>query len=266
MLYFPQLTSGAVSQYPIVTRTVTRTVSNLLEDGDTIRMGDGGAAQMSWDLTLSGLATDEWNAIEQLFEIVQGGLGAFTFLDPASNLLAWSEDYSQTVWSVDPLLALGTGIQDALGGTGATRVTNIAQARQQLLQHISGPASYQYCFSVFLRSDASQIATLVQSASIARAERVCTVTPQWTRFALSGRFPVEDDGIAFGVSLEPGGSVDIFGPQVEPQPAAGKYKKTVDRSGVYAKCRFAMDSLTLTTQGPNQQSGVIRLVSNLATM
>jgi len=264
VLYFPQLHSGAVSQYPMSKNTVTRTISNLLEDGGTIRMSDGGAAQVSWRLTFSGLSTAEWNAIEQLFEAVQGSLSTFTFLDPTGNLLSWSEDYRQAVWTVDPLVVFGPGNPGPFSGTNGTRVTNTAQANQRFMQHISGPGCYQYCFSAYLRANAQQTVSLILSSSRALTERSCTVTPQWTRFILSANLQTSDDGIAFGISLGPGASVDLFGPQVEPQPGAGKYKKTVDRSGVYTNCRFSDDSLTLSTQGLNQHSATIRLVSNLA--
>jgi hypothetical protein len=227
-------------------------------------MSDGGAVQIWWDLTFSGLSTDEWNAIEQLFEAVQGGLNTFTFLDPAGNLLSWSEDYSQAVWTVDPLLVLGPGNLGPFSGTNGTRVTNTAQANQRLLQHISGPGCYQYCFSAYLRSDTQQTVSLMLSSSRAQTERTCTVMPQWTRFILRANLQTSDDGIAFGISLGPGMSVDLFGLQVEPQPGAGRYKNTVDRSGVYANCRFSDDSLTLSTQGVDQHSATIRLVSNLA--
>jgi hypothetical protein len=266
MLYFPQLTSGAVSQYPIIKHNITRTVSNQLEDGSTIRMSDGAAAQVFWELAFSGLSAAEWNSIEQLFETVQGGLATFTFLDPAGNLLSWSEDYSQAAWTVDPLLVHSAGAQDPLGETSATRFTNTAQASQQVVQHVTGPASYQYCFSVYLRSDAQETVSMRQSSSSGATQRSCVATPQWTRFVLSANLRANDDGVAFGISLLPGSSVDVFGPQVEAQPAAGRYKKTVDRPGAYTNCRFADDSLTLSTQGPNQNSGIVRLVSNLAAM
>src|SRR5215472_17374883 len=128
MLCFPQLESGAVSQYPITRRDRTRTVTNNPEDGGTIRMPDSGASSTAWTLSFSGLSSDEWKAIQTLFEAVQGRFAAFTFLDPTGNLLCWSEDFNKPVWSLGPMLETVAGVRDAAGGNSATRLTNTAQS------------------------------------------------------------------------------------------------------------------------------------------
>src|SRR6266481_3426370 len=119
MLYYPPVT-----QYPIARRASMRTVVNALTDGSTVRAGDSAARRMRWELRYSGLTAAEWQAIEQLFAATQGQVGSFTFLDPAENLLAWSEDFSKGVWRVDPLLQVTAGIADPRGGTGAVALTN----------------------------------------------------------------------------------------------------------------------------------------------
>ena len=68
MLYYPQLTSGAVTQFP-VTRTVNlRTVANQLPSGFTIRMSDTGYQKVQWRLVYSDLTDGERAALESLFE------------------------------------------------------------------------------------------------------------------------------------------------------------------------------------------------------
>jgi hypothetical protein len=253
-----------VSQYPVVRRDVTRTISNVLEDGGSIRMPDSGTKLISWQLEYSELSTDEWNAIDQLFAATQGSLGIFTFLDPTGNLLSWSEDYSKAVWNAGPLLQFGSGIEDPLGGNSALRLTNTAQASQRLLQTISGPAWFQYCFSIYLRTATPQTVVLLQSAAGGQASRACATGSKWSRFVLSGSLGTTEESISFGIELPAGAQVDIYGMQVEAQPGAGKYKRTLDISGVHANCRFDVDSLTVSTEGPGRHSIIVRLVSNLA--
>ena len=90
-LYFPQLANGNIAQYPL-TRTWLRAATiNNLPDGSVIVLASVTPARMSWALTYSGLSQGEWSAIEALFEGVQGQFGNFTFVDPADNLLSWSE-------------------------------------------------------------------------------------------------------------------------------------------------------------------------------
>lgn len=263
MLYFPQLMTGSISQYPITYRRLTRTITNALEGGGSIRESDSGAQQIGWELTYSSITTDEWNQIEQLFEASQGRLARFTFLDPTNNLLSWSEDYSKVIWTKDPLLQLTPGIEDPMGGTRAIRITNTAQASQRLSQHMDGPASFQYCFSIYVRSDQTGIIRLLQSAVNGEISQSFSIGSRWTRAVFSGALPAQADGIAFGLELPAGMQVDTFGPQVEAQPGAGKYKKTIDQGGVYTSSRFDQDVMTLTSSGPDQHSSVIRIVSNL---
>src|SRR5258708_6961278 len=147
MLHYPQLTSGSVCQFPLKRRTTLRTVSNELPSGDNIRMSDPGAARVRWQLQYLGLTDGERTSIEQLFEAAEGRLTTFSFLDPTDNLLLWSEDYTKSVWTVDPLLQVTSGMAAAFGGTAAVQLTNTAQAAQSATQSIEGATSLRYCFS-----------------------------------------------------------------------------------------------------------------------
>jgi hypothetical protein len=114
MLYYPQLSTGAVSQFPVMRATNMRTVANQLPSGYTIRMADTGAQKVQWRLRYSALTNGELASIESLFAASEGQLNTFTFLDPTSNLLMWSEDWTQTVWTPDPLLQVTGGASDPL--------------------------------------------------------------------------------------------------------------------------------------------------------
>lgn len=263
MLYYPQLASGAVCQFPVSQRTSIRTMSNELPGGDTIRMPDPGAAAIQWQLQYSSLTDNEWASIEQLFETVEGRLTTFTFLDPTDNLLAWSEDWTKSVWTTGPLLNVSSGIQDPYGASNAVQLTNTSQTAQRIVQTINGASSFQYCFSTYLRSDTP--CTLQVVGSTAGEESLATVSagPSWVRIARSVSFSTQHDGIGFGLQLPVGTRVEAFGAQVEAQPIAGQYKKSTDRGGVYANTRFASDSLRRTTDASNQNSCGIDLFSCL---
>src|SRR5271165_5365306 len=150
MSSFPQLSSGAISQYPLTKTITTRTVTNSLEDGSTIRLADP-VTQLKWNLSYTGLAQSEWTALSAFFSAMQGGLYTFAFADPTGNLLSWSEDFSQTVWTKDPLIVVAAGISDPVQGTSAWSAINTAQVAQGIAQQIPAPGSYNYCFSVYLR-------------------------------------------------------------------------------------------------------------------
>ncbi len=90
-------------------------------------MADPNDGSMRWQLQYSGLTDAEWGSIEELFEAAEGRLTTFTFLDPIDNLFVWSENWTNLVWTADPLLQLVSGVQDPLGTTNAMQVTNTAQ-------------------------------------------------------------------------------------------------------------------------------------------
>jgi hypothetical protein len=264
MLYYPQLTTGSVSQFPVGRAMQLRTLTNQMLGGDNIRAVDTGAGAIRWQLKYTGLTDAEWSAIDQLFEAAEGQLSTFTFLDPTDNLLLWSEDWTQSVWNADPLIALGTGVQDPLGANNAIHVTNSAQTTQRVLQTTAGPSPFQYCLSLYLRSDAACVVDLVISTAGQDWTSPASVGPNWTRVIASVALTATQDGVSFGIQLPPGVLVYAFGAQAEAQPGAGLYKKTTDLAGVYSSARFDSDTLSRTSDAPNQNSGVVSLMSSLS--
>jgi hypothetical protein len=262
MLYYPQLASGAVSQYPVQRQIQQRTITNEMLGGDNIKAADAAASAVRWRLEYRGLTDAEWSSIAQLFETAEGQLSTFTFLDPTDNLLVWSEDWTQKAWSADPLLTLAS-CQDPLGGNDAIQLTNSAQATQRLMQTIAGPSCFQYCFSVFLRSDAAGQVQLVVSTSGEELLTPVSVGTSWSRSFASGQLSAIEDGVSFGIQVPAGLRVYGFAAQAEAQRAAGSYKKTIDRGGLYRSTRFDDDTLSRTSDGPNQNSCVVVLTSTL---
>ncbi len=263
MLYYPQLSTGAVAQFPVRRETSMRTVANQLSSGFTIRMADTGAQKAGWQLRYSDLTSSERASIESLFEAAEGQLNTFTFLDPTDNLLMWSEDWTQMVWTADPLLQVSGGVQDPLGGSAAMQLTNTGQTTQQIIQSTGAASSFTYCFSLYVRSGVPATIQLVVTVTGQTLLRAVTTGSAWTRVTTSGSLSVQGDGIGFGVQLPAGVQVDAFGAQVEAQPGAGLYKKTLDRGGVYASTRFSSDILAFTATAPNQNSCQIDLISSL---
>jgi hypothetical protein len=263
MLYYPQLTTGAISQFPVRRSTNMRTVANQLPSGYTIRMADTGAQKVQWQLRYSELTDGERSSIESLFEASEGQLNTFTFLDPTDNLLMWSEDWTQAVWTADPLLQVSGGVQDPQGGGDAMQLTNTAQTTQQIVQNTNGPSSFVYCYSVYVRSNVPATIQLVVTATGQTTLTAVTTSASWMRVTASGGLSVQQNGVGFGVQLPAGTQVDAFGAQVEAQPGAGLYKKTIDLGGVYSSTRFSSDLLLITETAVNQSSCEIDLISSL---
>jgi hypothetical protein len=257
MTYFPQLSSGATGQFPIKRQRQARTVVNQSRQGYQVKLADAAAAVTEWHLSFEEMSDQELAALEALFQAVEGRLTSFIFLDPSDNLLAWSEQQNQPVWQAGPLLTLTGGLADPLKGTAAYQVGNPTGATLMLLQSIDAPASLDYCLSLYGRSDSStQVWLLRGSAAEAR-----TIGTQWTRLMSAGQVNDTAESISFGIALDPGTTIDVFGMQAEAQTAASLYKRTAETGGVYPNARFRDDVLTITTTGPGRHSCELDIVN-----
>lgn len=260
MLVFPQLSSGCQVVYPVRKKPAVRTVVNSLSDGRRVVYSDADGAPVEWELRAEGLTLEERQAIEALHNAAGGRLRTFTFLDPTANLLARSEEFDQSAWVKDPLLTLTTGMADPFGGIAAVRVANVGAASQAVRQTLAAPGMFRYSFSIWARAVIGTSMTM-QALAGAVVASVVGVTPEWRRYELRAAPGAASNEVSFGIELASGASVDLFGAQVDSQPAASEYKRTGSRGGVYEFARFASDELTVRAEGTDVYSAAIRIVS-----
>jgi hypothetical protein len=263
MHYFPQLPNGAAVQYPFVKRQAVRTALGVHLDGTNSKLPDAAGSTVRWNLTFRGLSDEERNAIESFFETMEGRLGEFTFLDPTANLLCWSEDLSSSAWVKGPALVSSGGVHDPAGGNRATRIRNNGAAMQTIEQTIPAACWFHYCFSFYARSDQPASLTLLRSTSTRQDSRRVTVGPDWKRLLHTGRSDGADERIRFGIGLDAGTTIDVYGMQAEAQPAPSPYRETTSRSGIYQRARFDNDLLSVTADGPGAHSCQVQIVAPL---
>ncbi len=257
MLYYPQLSSGALGQFPLQKRRTQRTVVNDCQDGREIRLADDGAASVAWTLGYGALADGELAALEQFFQSAEGSLNSFTFLDPTANLLLWSESFGNAAWTTSPLLQLTGNIADAFGGTNATRVVNPTGTVCTIVQTLNAPEWFTYCLSVYARTSPGGYITL----TLQSAGGTYLIQPGWKRITLTGQSHGTAGTITVGLGVAAGQSIDVFGIQLEAQPGASKYKQTFSNAGVYTDAHFAADTFGLTTSAPNRHACTMQVVA-----
>lgn len=262
MLVFPQLATGAPALYPVTRMSLTRTVSNVLADGSTVLFADPDAETKEWELRAAEMTLNEWTAIDTLFQAVAGRFGTFTFLDPMGNLLLRSEEFGDPAWTNSPLIQLTPGVGDPLGTTRATQAVNAASVTGAITQTLTVPGNFRYTLSVWAKTTGVSNVTLSATTTGGAAARNCALTGQWGRYALDVNFGLNTQSVVFGVELDVGAIVDLFGMQVEAQPGASNYKRTGSSGGVYAQARFAEDDLTATAKGTDRFDSVVRIVAS----
>lgn len=260
MLVFPQLSTGAVALYPLRRTRRRRTVLNALRDGGTVAYSDPDVASSAWEMEIAGATAAEWAAIETLFESVSGRAGRFTFLEPGGNLLLQSEALGAPEWNPSALVTV-TAAADPFGGNTASRVLNGSPTEGELSQPLAVPGNYRYALSVWAKAGSTATVKLFASTFGANTEWEFLLTPQWRRIVLPVGLEQETESVIFGARLMPGGSVELFGMQVDAQPGAGGYQKTGARGGVHANARFDDDALTVRARGTDVYDAVIRVVS-----
>ncbi|MGD0666027.1 MAG: hypothetical protein ABSB23_00590 [Bryobacteraceae bacterium] len=254
MNVYPQLVTGVVSQFPIVKHRRPRTVVNAAADGSSIKLADPTGATVGWQIQYANLSDIELAALQQFFTAMEGSLNSFTFLDPAANLLAWSEDLTNAVWAAAPFLTQTSDVADPLGGSNGWQLTNSGGGAQALTQTLNAPTNYTYCFSVYAFS--SQPATI--ELQFASNSAQAALTPRWSRIQITGTGDPTASSIEFGIELPAGTTVSVFGPQVEAQPAPSSYK-TGTTGGVYANARFRDDAFTFTSTDVNHHSATVNI-------
>src|ERR1035437_627984 len=181
MLIYPQLATGALSQFPVQKRRRLRTVANTSLDGRPIKLADPGAEITEWQLAYAGLTHDELAALQEFFAATEGTLNSFTFLDPTANLFAWSDKLDDLAWAKQPFLSVAGGIADPAGGTNAWHLADSGGGAQNICQTLSAPAGYVYCLSAFARSPQATTATLMHGSN--RADRI--LGTNWSRITLT---------------------------------------------------------------------------------
>jgi hypothetical protein len=252
---FPQLTSGALAQYPVKKSNQLRTVVNTLADGSVITLADPAGALTEWQFQYANLSDAETAALQQFFLSMEGSLNSFIFLDPTANLLAWSDQLTNDAWTADPFISLTGGVADPLGGTNGWTFNNSGEAPQGVYQTLNAPGGYTYCLSVYIQSAVPGTAILLLGGN----QTTVTVGNGWTRFAISGQGAASATTITFGVQVPPGAAMNIFGMQVEIQPGASNYKSTTT-GGVYPTAYFRDDSLAFTSTDVNHNSVTVNIV------
>jgi uncharacterized protein DUF2460 len=175
--YFPQLSTGSIAQYPFRRTSVVRTITNSLPGGDLVLAPDPDASRIVWELAYPVLSTQEANALTTFFESCQGRLRAFTFIDPAENMLTSSSELSDTSWLNLGSIQLTPNYPDAAGGNAAFRLTNNSQITQELTQTIAVPANYQYCLSVYARSEQAASIELIRRGPSSQDSNLFSVGP-----------------------------------------------------------------------------------------
>jgi hypothetical protein len=264
-LAFPQLSTGAISQYPIQKTQSLHVIVNDLEDGSSVSYLDPSSGRIRWDMRLSAITLAEMQAIQALFNNCYGPWSGFVFLDPTDNLLNASANLLDPSWQASTGMNVVAGAPDPFGGATAFTVTNGSQTVAELTQTLNSPATYVYTISAYFRASTPASAVLIRQSATESALETFQIGPVWTRASTNLPLATLADAWSVGIQLLPGQQVQVFGPQVDAQPSASSYRQTTGAGGIYSDTHWASDVLAFAVTGPNEFSTQISLESYWGT-
>lgn len=260
MLLYPQLLSGATAQFPLQRTYSVSNVINRQEDGSCYRATSVDPPLLSWELRYEHLTGLEMDALKAFFEAARGRCNTFTFLDPAGNLLAWSEDLSNAVWEKSPLATVVASDNEVGrvsrlmgGGAGTPRISQL----------LACPARALINLSLMARTDGLGKLRVALSDASGRAESSLMLDDTWRRCSVSHQGSGQSEGKTAELSFDEGMQIDVTQVCVSAQPGPGSYVKSTGLSGVKTLTRFDQDIFTVTATNQNDFSCVVKLRNRL---
>lgn len=264
MAHFPQLSTRCLAQYPLRVLHRRRSVVNESLGGERFTSYDLFVQGLEWDLPFRGLSLAETTSLRELFETCEGRRGEFLFADPTGNLLARSEQFDQTPWQSEPQLAWSNGSEDPFGGHSAMQVQNNSGVPQSFKQAVEVPASYELCFSVWIKSSSANEVVVRRTSGPESVTAAIPTGGEWRRIETAAALTGTTVGVELTVEIPGAAAVEFFGAQLEAQPLASGYKRTLANSAVFPAARFAQDELLIEADGFQTFATRVRIAAQLA--
>ena len=267
MAVFPAINSGGVrAHYPNEVSFEHLTSVTNLPAGPRAAYAWRSEPLGRYTLNLKGLTDAETATIEAFFVSMQGRFGSFIYVDPTGNLLNYSEDFTQAVWT--KACTVGASTADPFGGTAATLLVGDSSGNSFVSEAVAidpGVAGSLACFSVYLRAvSVAGPFNLTLTDGTTTVNQACTLqTGAWTRVSVPWTF-----GSSGGVTVKIGGGstwtgtnqIAVFGPMLGMTPGAEPYVKTPGCSALRLYCRFDQDAFDVNYQGPNNNNITLKIV------
>lgn len=244
MALFPQVASGAVTQFP--TRSALRYLTrvNTLADGAEYKYADQASALGGFEVSFEQLLGSDIDVLIAFFNARYGTYQRFTFLDPLRNLVKWSEDFAQPVWNkfAPGNFTFSSGQADPLGGTGAQLVTNSGGSTNSIWQDIpASPESQHFTGSIWLKQSTPGLTVIVRVEDGLGQQQDFDARPgaNWERVWATTKFSASAAAVTRLTFIFPASaSVYTFGAQLAYLPGPGGYSKNQGSTGVHPTCRF----------------------------
>lgn len=199
---------------------------------------------VEWNLKFTGLTETEAQTLQRFHSDMQGAYHSFRFCDPLRNLLAWSEDPTQTPWTRTDALAVALGPVPEAGARQTSQILNLSGSEGLIQQTVGCSASFAYSVSVTAKSDSQSTMAILIGAQ----RRTVTLCGQWQEYTFTAMPGGTPDQVTFAIAIPAGGNVELGGVHAELGACTPEYRKSVGRQGLFTKARFKDDLLVVSSE------------------
>jgi len=211
-----------------------------------------------WKLQFAGLTWAEAQTLRDFHREMAGAHHCFRFCDPMRNLLAWSEDLTQSVWSASSGLAVALNENPLPGVAQGLRVVNTSTGEAVASQVIGCSPNFAYSFAVNARSSTNSTLGLL----IGGARSDVQLTTQWQLYRTSAAPGGGVDQVTFAIAIPFGGEAELTCIEADFGDVMPEYKRSEGRTGLFTKARFKDDALALSSSEKDVFSAEVTVVAN----
>ncbi len=195
-----------------------------------------------WRLKFTGLTAVEARTLQQFHRDMRGSYHSFRFCDPLKNLLAWSEDPTQSPWTRTSALSISLAAALTAGGRQAAQILNLSGDEGLLQQAVGSSPNFAYSMSVTAKSTSRSTLSLL----IGDQRRSVELTELWGEYEFTAVPCGSVDQVIFAIAIPMGGSVDLSGVQADFGSCSAEYRRSSGTQGLMTKARFLDDLLVVS--------------------
>lgn len=253
MALFPPLNSnGLLVQRPYGWTQAFLTAAETQPSGRRYASAQRTEPLRRYALAYGQLTDAEAGVLEAFFDQMKGRYGQFGWLDPAGNLVRYSEDFGHASW-VKQAVTAGAAVADPFGGTRATALTFAGLGILKTDLEPAGLNGYVLCASAWLKAaGAGQACDIGITDDGSYHYRTAPIPQEWTRIWYTRK--ITGTGTVTWAMQCPGGGLQICSPQMTATPGPGPYVRSPAMYGYRPKCFFGTDTLAVRVLGPNQRT------------
>jgi len=194
------------------------------------------------------LTEEELDRLRQLISESRGAAGGFTFIDPWSNMLGYSEDLGAGAWHSSAFSEV-VRVNPGEPGDAIHSIRSLSPSAEGIEQVVLLGGVGVFCLSCEVRSDGLAAGRIALQSTTQIAETGFTTGPAWRSVRVVGAFSQPIEELRAVIAVGPGESLLVRGIELDYQATPSPYKPSYGAGGVYLGARIIEEEYVETLRG-----------------